>query len=197
MARDAAERSRRQRWKTTALAFVASAACAAGITLATSWVGSFERTTSASAPTVEARADWMRRQGLPSATLAPVGGQPADSTVVYSRWWRRPFFAFGRTRALHLVARVPPDSLDLWHRPAQESVGPGAVLVTPGLERTRSPETDWLGTLPPGPPTSGVTEWYGTRHRMVGLDRERGIVAYRMSVDDTHYRVRPWPFGDF
>lgn len=61
-----------------------------------------------------------------------------------------------------VVARVPTDSLEVWLR---------------GLERADGLDTSWLRELGPGPRVDGIDEWYGGPFRMVGLDRERGVVA--------------------
>ena len=183
------------------LAVALSVGAAITLLWAVTWVTSFDRTTSDRLPTLQERVEWAEINGppygnLPSAALAPLDGEPADSTVVFDRWSKSYAFLGPSTRTLHVVARVPPDSLDAWHRRAWGWVGP--AKLERGLPINSDPETEWLATLPPGPPTDGLTEWYGGRRAAVGIDRARGIVAYRESVHDTHRRARWWwPFWDY
>ena len=69
---------------------------------------------------------------------------------------------------VRLVATVPASELPAWV-PADVSAAASA------------PDTDWLTTVPTALDLSGVSEWYVDGKRVVGFDRARRIVVYRLS----------------
>ena len=70
---------------------------------------------------------------------------------------------------IRLVAVVPPEELAAWVPPGVEPVRPTTA------------ETSWLADVPGAERSAGITEWYGESGRMVGIDRARSVVAYRLS----------------
>ena len=68
---------------------------------------------------------------------------------------------------VRLVAIVPAQELQAWV--------PAGIAVQP------APNTDWLKSVPTALDLSGVSEWYVDGKRVVGLDRAKRIVVYRLS----------------
>ena len=66
---------------------------------------------------------------------------------------------------IRLVASVPVAELAAW--------------VPPGLAATPSADTRWLAGVPGEDRAAGIREWYTGRGKVVGIDRERSVVAYR------------------
>jgi hypothetical protein len=67
-----------------------------------------------------------------------------------------------------LVAMVPAPELQAW--------------VPAGVSAAASaPDTAWLAIVPTALDLSGVSEWYLDGQRVVGIDRARRIVVYRLS----------------
>ena len=65
---------------------------------------------------------------------------------------------------VRVVAVVPAAEIQAW--------------IPTGVEQ--SPEnSEWVQTVPTSLDTSGIHEWYREQNRIVGVDREHGIVAYR------------------
>jgi hypothetical protein len=65
---------------------------------------------------------------------------------------------------VRLVAIVPASELPTW--------------IPAGL--TSSPQDrDWLKSIPTSLDLSGLNEWYGDTHRIIGIDREHHMIAYR------------------
>jgi hypothetical protein len=62
------------------------------------------------------------------------------------------------------VATVPASELPMW--------------IPAGLTPS-SQDQEWLSSVPTSLDLSGVNEWYGDQRRIVGIDRQRRIVAYR------------------
>lgn len=67
---------------------------------------------------------------------------------------------------IRLVATVPPAELDDWV-PAGEASLPTA-------------DTQWLAGVPGAESAAGIVEWYTSPGRVVGIDRQRSVVAYRL-----------------
>ena len=65
---------------------------------------------------------------------------------------------------IRAVAQVPPAELAQW---------------TKGMKPTSSPDIDWLSVLPDGIDHSGVSEWFQSGNRLVGVDRKNAIIVYR------------------
>lgn len=66
---------------------------------------------------------------------------------------------------IRLVAAVPPAELAAW--------------VPPGIVATPSADTQWLTGVPGAEQAAGIGEWYTGLGLIVGIDRERSVVAYR------------------
>jgi hypothetical protein len=66
---------------------------------------------------------------------------------------------------IRLIASVPKAEMNDW--------------VPVGAEKTDGPSPEWLKGMPGSIEREGITEWYRTSGTVVGLDRERSIVAYR------------------
>lgn len=66
---------------------------------------------------------------------------------------------------IRLIASVPQAKIDDW--------------VPAGAEKTDGPSPDWLKGMPGSIERDGITEWYRKSGTVVGIDRERSIVAYR------------------
>ena len=97
-------------------------------------------------------------------------GTPPDSALSFSVVYRNNNSGFvpgPSDWTMQVLARVPPDSFGVWRR---------------DLAPADSLDTSWLETLRPGPRVDGLGEWFGGPFRMVGLDREHGVVAYRAST---------------
>jgi len=65
---------------------------------------------------------------------------------------------------IQIVARVPSAEIPSW---------------TQGLNPTDEPEIDWLDDLPGRIDRSGLSAWFGSGGRLVGVDEENAIVVYR------------------
>ena len=65
---------------------------------------------------------------------------------------------------IRIVAQVPPAELAQW---------------TKGLQPTSSPDIDWLGVLPGRIDYSGVSAWFQSGSRLVGVDEGNAIIVYR------------------
>lgn len=68
---------------------------------------------------------------------------------------------------LRLVATVPASELQAW--------------VPPGVAASTAPDVTWLKSIPTTLDLSGLSEWYIDGSRVVGIDRARRIVVYRLS----------------
>jgi hypothetical protein len=66
---------------------------------------------------------------------------------------------------IRLIAVVPKAQIEEW--------------ITDGIERSDSLSPNWLKVLPGTIDRTGITEWYHEGGTTIGLDRERGIVAFR------------------
>jgi hypothetical protein len=66
---------------------------------------------------------------------------------------------------VRLVARVPASEIQLW--------------VPQGITQS-SQDREWLKSVPTTLELAGITEWYGEQGRVIGIDREHGIVAYHL-----------------
>jgi hypothetical protein len=66
---------------------------------------------------------------------------------------------------IRLVATVPPAELLAW--------------VPAGVPAEQSAETQWLSSVPGSRHTATIREWYTSPGLIVGIDRERAVVAYR------------------
>ncbi|HEY1187071.1 MAG TPA: hypothetical protein VGE74_05405 [Gemmata sp.] len=66
---------------------------------------------------------------------------------------------------IRLVAAVPSAELAAW--------------VPPGVAATPSADTQWLAGVPGAGRAAGIREWYTGPGLVVGIDRERSVVAYR------------------
>ncbi|MFT3787128.1 MAG: hypothetical protein QM770_13330 [Tepidisphaeraceae bacterium] len=67
---------------------------------------------------------------------------------------------------VRLVASVPENELDQW--------------VPSGVKSVAAGESDWLKSVPTTVDTSNVGEWYVDGRRVVGIDRSRRVVVYRL-----------------
>jgi hypothetical protein len=65
---------------------------------------------------------------------------------------------------IRIIAKVPSAELSQW---------------TKGLSPTTSPEVDWLGDLPGRIDHSGVSVWFQSDRRLVGVDEDNAIIVYR------------------
>ena len=65
---------------------------------------------------------------------------------------------------IRIVAHVPSADLAQW---------------TKGLQPTASPDIDWLKVLPGRIDYSGVSAWFQSGSRLVGMDERNAIVVYR------------------
>ena len=68
---------------------------------------------------------------------------------------------------IRLVATAPASELQAW--------------IPANVNASKPPDTAWLKTVPTTPDLSGVTEWYVDGKRIIGVDRTRRIVVYRLS----------------
>jgi hypothetical protein len=68
---------------------------------------------------------------------------------------------------IRLVATVPASEVQDW--------------VPPGVSASTAPNTGWLQSVPTTLDLSGVSEWYVDGKRVVGIDRAKRIVVYRLS----------------
>ena len=68
---------------------------------------------------------------------------------------------------VRLVATVPASELQAW--------------VPKGVSASPTPDTAWLRSVPTTLDLSGVSEWYVDGKRVVGIDRAKRIVVYRLS----------------
>lgn len=66
---------------------------------------------------------------------------------------------------IRLVALVPPEEIAEW--------APTGVAAMP------STDTQWLVGVPGAARAAGIREWYRGPGLVVGIDRERSVVAYR------------------
>jgi len=66
---------------------------------------------------------------------------------------------------IRLIAVVPKTEIDDW--------------VPAGVGKKEDPSPDWLKELPGTIERDGITEWYRKSGTVIGVDRERSIVAYR------------------
>lgn len=67
---------------------------------------------------------------------------------------------------IRLIAKVPPEELPQWLR---------ADLVA-----SPTAETDWLNGVPGADWATGIKEWYTRPGAVLGINRERSVVAYRL-----------------
>jgi hypothetical protein len=68
---------------------------------------------------------------------------------------------------VRLVATVPASELQAW--------------VPTGVNASTAPNIAWLKSVPMTLDLSGVNEWYVDGKRIVGIDRAKRIVVYRLS----------------
>jgi hypothetical protein len=66
---------------------------------------------------------------------------------------------------IRIVATVPAAELPAW--------------IPAGVTPAPVADSDWLKSVPTTRDRSGIREWYVEGRRIVGIDRERRIVAYR------------------
>ena len=69
---------------------------------------------------------------------------------------------------LRLVASVPESELLAW--------------IPEGAKASPTADKEWLNSVPTALDLSGVSEWYVDGDRVVGLDRTRRIVVYRVTT---------------
>jgi hypothetical protein len=69
---------------------------------------------------------------------------------------------------IRIVATVPDSEMQDW--------------VPAGVSASTAPNTEWLRSVPTTLDLSGVGEWYVDGNRVVGVDRARRIVVYRIST---------------
>jgi len=67
---------------------------------------------------------------------------------------------------VRIVATVPEAELEAW--------------VPPGVSAAPVHDTDWLKSIPTILDLTGVNEWYSVGGRVIGLDRSKRIVVYRL-----------------
>ena len=68
---------------------------------------------------------------------------------------------------VRLVATVPASELQAW--------------IPAGVNASTAPDVSWLKSVPTALDLSGVIEWYVDGKRIVGIDRARRVVVYRLS----------------
>jgi hypothetical protein len=68
---------------------------------------------------------------------------------------------------VRLVATVPASELQAW--------------IPAGVNASTAPDVAWLKSVPTTLDLSGVSEWYVDCKRIVGIDRPKRIVVYRLS----------------
>jgi hypothetical protein len=68
---------------------------------------------------------------------------------------------------VRLIATVPASELQAW--------------VPTGVSASTAPDITWLKSVPTALDLSGVSEWYIDGSRVVGIDRAKRIVVYRLS----------------
>lgn len=66
---------------------------------------------------------------------------------------------------VQLLAVVPPAEVDDW--------------IPADTEKAEGPPPAWVKQLPGKLAVEGVTEWYRSRNRAVGIDRKQSLIAYR------------------
>jgi hypothetical protein len=69
---------------------------------------------------------------------------------------------------IRLIATVPASEVGAW-------------IPVGAKRRTTTPSVDWLKSVPTTLDLSGLDEWYGNDKQTVGIDRQRRIIAYRLS----------------
>jgi hypothetical protein len=74
-------------------------------------------------------------------------------------------------RDIRLVATVPASELQAW--------------IPVGVKTSASPDLTWLKSVPTTLDVSGVSEWYVDGKQVVGIDRAKRIVVYRLSSTPT------------
>jgi hypothetical protein len=67
---------------------------------------------------------------------------------------------------IRIVATVPSKELDDW--------------IPAGAKESATPDTDWMTSIPTQLDLTGVNEWYVDGGRIIGLDRAKRIVVYRL-----------------
>ncbi len=65
---------------------------------------------------------------------------------------------------IRLIAKVPPNEIDSWLAPE--------LIPSPDIEK------EWLQKIPGSEQALGITEWYSKQGLIVGVDRERSLVAF-------------------
>jgi len=75
---------------------------------------------------------------------------------------------------IRLIATVPAGALPDW--------------IPPGVRPCRTHEVEpaptlWLSSIPTSIDPRGIDEWYPDRQRLVGIDRKRRLVVWRVSTD--------------
>ena len=165
------------RWKASLAAVLAALALACVGGAFGLWL--YARSADAGPPSARVEspeiATWDERREVLDAYLLgkpyapPRPGEPADSALVFGLFYQNNggFVPGPSDWTIRVLTRVPPDSLGAW-------IGE--------LAPSDSVETAWLASLPPGPPRDGLSEWYGDAFRAVGVDRRRGVVAFRTST---------------
>lgn len=66
---------------------------------------------------------------------------------------------------VRVVATVPQEKLADW--------------IPAGVKEAPTADKDWLDSIPGGAKASGIHEWYVEPGKIVGVDREKSVVAYR------------------
>lgn len=67
---------------------------------------------------------------------------------------------------IRIVAKVPPADLATW---------------TSGLTRVSKADTSWLSDVPTSINYSGVSEWFQSDYKIVGIDTKSAVVVYKNS----------------
>ena len=68
---------------------------------------------------------------------------------------------------VRLIATVPASELQAW--------------IPAGVNASAAPDIAWLKSVPTTLDLSGVSEWYVDGKRIVGIDRAKRVVVYRLS----------------
>ena len=117
------------------------------------------------------RAAFLDRYLPGKPVAAPADGTPPDSALVFDVWMRNNSGGLvpgPSDWSIRVLARVDSADLDAWRG---------------DLAPADSVDTTWLEGVPAGPLRDGLTEWYGDAFRSVGIDRARGVVAFRSATD--------------
>lgn len=66
---------------------------------------------------------------------------------------------------IRLITIVPEEELNLW--------------IPAGIKATTSVDRDWLTKVPSAHKADGIAEWYVEQGKVVGVNRQTSVVAYR------------------